>query len=277
MTIKQVLVHVEPGLASEARLKYAVTLARAFEARLTGLTVTLPPTEIPSAMMGDAQLFNAALQASEEAAALARSQFSKLMADCGLQTGWRNGEGNPPDVVSAEAGCADLVILGSKEHDVMDGGVYSLSPADVLMTCGRPILVLPNRVSAAFPPKRILVAWKNTGEAARAIHDALPILRMATEVILTEIVSPETWSGRYSIPINDVADHLRTHGVTVAVRRIKGESADAGALLLGLSAEVEADMIVAGAYGHSRLREWALGGVTAMLLDAAGIPCLFSH
>jgi nucleotide-binding universal stress UspA family protein len=109
------------------------------------------------------------------------------------------------------------------------------------------------------------------------VHDAIPVLRLADEVVLSEIVANETWNGRYTISINDVADHLRAHGVPVKVRRIQGGSGDAGGLLLGLATEIAADLFVAGGYGHSRLREWVLGGVTASVLEQARIPYLLSH
>ncbi len=277
MAIKHILVHVEPGLTSETRLNYAIAMAKHFQARLTGLTVTLPPSEIPATMTGDAQLFNAAVETAEESAALARQQFEKLMLSSGLVTHWRNGEGNPAEVVSAEAGRADLLILGGRSHRELDGGFYLLNPADVVLTCGRPVIVVPELAPAAFDIKRILLAWTNTKEAARAAHDALPFLREAEEVMLTQVTSAETRRYRYEIYIGDMADHLRAHGVNLTVHTLHSDTVSAGGLLANFAAERRADLIVAGAYGHSRMREWALGGVTASLLSAAPVPCLFSH
>jgi nucleotide-binding universal stress UspA family protein len=277
MTFKHVLVHVEPGPASEARLKYAIGLARSFGARLTGLTVTLPPAEIPAAMIGDAQLFNAAVEAARESAELAKQQFDRLIGECGLATDWRNGEGNPAQVVGAEAGCADVLVVGGQVLRDADGGLYRLAPDDVLMTCGRPIIVIPENLVTEFRAKRILLAWKNTPEAARAAHDAIPLLVQAEEVILAEVVSSDARNGRYSISIGDMADHLRAHGAKITTDRLEGQAADAGDLLLNFASGHGVDLIVAGAYGHSRVREWALGGVTATLLRRAHIPRLLSR
>lgn len=277
MTFKHVLVHVEPGPASEARLKYAIGLARTFGSSLTGLTVTLPPTEIPAAMIGDAQLFNAAVDAAVESANFAKQQFERLMFECGLATHWRNGEGNPVQVVSAEAGCADLLVIGGHVQRDLDGGLYRLAPDDVLMTCGRPTIVLPENLVTDFRAKRILLAWRNTPEAARAAHDAIPLLTQAEEVILAEVVSSDAWNGRYSISIEDMADHLRVHGAKITISKLQGQASDAGDLLLDFASKIRADLIVAGAYGHSRIREWALGGVTASLLQRAQVPCLLSR
>jgi nucleotide-binding universal stress UspA family protein len=277
MTFKQVLVHVEPGPASEARLKYAIGLARTFNARLTGLTVTLSPAEIPAAMIGDAQILNAAIAAARESADYAKQQFERLMRECGLATDWRNGEGNPAQVVGAEAARADILVIGGQLRRDMDGGFYRLAPGDVLMACGRPTIVLPENLATDFHAKRILLAWKNTPEAARAAHDAIPLLTQADEVILAEIASAGGWNGGYSISIEDMADHLRVHGAKITTARLKGQVPDAGDLLLDFGAKNHVDLIVAGAYGHSRVREWALGGVTASLLQRAQVPCLFSR
>jgi nucleotide-binding universal stress UspA family protein len=277
MTVNTVLVHVEPGSVSESRLKYAISLAKTFGARLTGLTVTLPPTEISFAMMGDAQLFAAAVEAAEESASIAKIQFDRLTVDCGLPAIWRDGNGNPEDVIAAEAGCADIVVLGRPDRHDLDGSFYTLSPANVLMACGRPILIVPAQSPETFQAKRIVLAWKNTPEAARAAHDALPFLVRAEEVMLTEIIEPANRSDRYTISIEDMAGHLRAHGVNIMIHKIRGDGADVGALLVRAGAEGKADLIVAGAYGHSRLREWMLGGVTMSLLNTATGPCLFSH
>jgi nucleotide-binding universal stress UspA family protein len=277
MTFKQVLVHVDPGSASEARLKYAIGLARSFGARLTGLTVTVSPAEIPAAMIGDAQILNAAIDAARESADYAKQQFERLMRECGLATDWRNGEGNPAQVVGAEAARADILVIGGQLRNDIDGGFYRLAPGDVLMACGRPTIVLPEDLSIDFHAKRILLAWKNTPEAARAAHDAIPLLTQADEVILAEVASAGGWNGGYSISIEDMADHLRTHGAKITTARLEGQAADAGDLLLDFGAKNRIDLIVAGAYGHSRVREWALGGVTASLLLRAQVPCLFSR
>jgi nucleotide-binding universal stress UspA family protein len=277
MAIKHVLVHVEPGPASQARLNYAVELARRFGASLTGLAVTLPPTETAFAMMGDAQLYSVAIEAAQESTAMAKAQFSGAARACELSTRWRDCVGNPVDVVCAEAGCADLLVVGRQDQRDPDGSFYTLSPADLLMTCGRPVLVVPEKAPARFKADRVLVGWKNTPESARAAHDALPFLVTAESVILAEVVSSGGVSDRHTIAVEDMADHLRAHGAPVEVRKVSADAVDAGKALIDLTVECGADLIVAGAYGHSRFREWALGGVTRSLLHEAPTPCLFSR
>jgi nucleotide-binding universal stress UspA family protein len=175
MTFKHILVHVEPGAGSEERLKYAMALAASFDAKLTGLTVTVPPSAFATGVAGESDLYNAALEAAEESSAAAKAQFKKQAANWGIESHWRSGYGLPVDVISAEAGCADLIVLGREDRRDLEDSFYTFSPAAVLMACGRPVLVLPDAGPEAFHARRILLGWKNTREATRAAHDALPL------------------------------------------------------------------------------------------------------
>jgi nucleotide-binding universal stress UspA family protein len=136
--------------------------------------------------------------------------------------------------------------------------------------------VLPDDAPPTFYGDRILVAWRNTPEAGRAIHDALPLLTAATEVILAEVTQAGAHD-RPAVAIDDMAEHLRAHGVPVTARQFPAEDAAAGERLIAAATEVGADLIVAGGYGHSRFREWVLGGVTRTLLHNGTLPCLLSH
>ena len=167
-----------------------------------------------------------------------------------------------------------MLVLG-RDTDDPDGAPYDVLPADVVMACGAPVLVLPAQPGPNFKAQRILVAWKSTAQAARAIHNALPLLKRAQSVLLTEIVS-ENQATRYEISAKSMADFLLSHGVAVSALRI-GAAGDAGEQLMQAAQDNGCDLIVAGAYGHSRLREWALGGVTRSLLLASTLPCLLSH
>jgi nucleotide-binding universal stress UspA family protein len=275
MTIRQILAHVEPGESGERRLRYAVSVAQHFHAKLTGLSVRLSPSAMAFAMMGDPQAYAALAAASEETCVGARKLFGSVTEGAGVTIDWREGFGIPAQVIGAEAGCADLLILGRGNQDELAGPLYDLTPADVVLSCGRPVLVVPDRPPEAFRARRILIAWKGTAQATRAVHDALPLLTEAEEVVLAEIASRHDASG-YNIPGSMLADHLRAHDVAVTTRTID-QPGDAGALLIGAAQQAGCDMVVAGAYGHSRLREWVLGGVTKTFLDSGAMPFLLSH
>ncbi len=275
MTIRQILIHVEPGETGERRLRYAVSAARHFDAKLTGLSVKLSAPEMAFAMMGDAQAYAAISEACEDNCVAARTLFDSVTKGAGLAIDWREATGVPAEIIAAEAGCADLLILGRGNQDDLTGPFYDVAPADVVLSCGRPVLVLPNRPPEEFRARRILVAWKGTAESTRAVHDALPLLTQAEEVIVAEIVSHHR-APAYEIPASMMADHLRAHDVAVTVRKID-QSGDPGALLIGAATQDGCDLIVAGAYGHSRLREWVLGGVTQTFLNSEAMPFLLSH
>ena len=128
-----------------------------------------------------------------------------------------------------------------------------------------------------MPPRRALVAWDGSREAARAAHDAIPLLRPA-EAVTILIVDARDLSGRLGQePGSDIAAHLTCHGIGVAVKRLESQGQGIGAVILAQAEEERAGLIVAGGYGHSRLREMFLGGVTSHLLEHMTTPILFSH
>ncbi len=141
------------------------------------------------------------------------------------------------------------------------------------MAAGRPILVVPSRVDG-LQAKCVLVAWKDTPQARRAVSAALPLLRAADCVVVAQILERQEKSEAQHA-CEDVAKWLTRHGATAVVRVIDGR--DATLTLNEMAADETADLIVAGAYGHSRLREWAFGGVTQQLLTSSALCCLLAH
>lgn len=271
----QILVHVEPGKVSENRLRYALSMAQAREQKLIGLTVRLSPAAALSAAISDAQAVAALCEASGECCVTAQEQFASVTKGSGIAVEWCEATGIAAEVVAAEAARADIVVLGRNDYDDPEGGVYSLAAADVILACGTPVLTVSAQAPLSFRARRILLAWKSTPQAARAVRDALPFLQRAEAVQLTEIVA-HTNSEKYEIPAQSVADYLQSHGVTVSVSRVAADG-DPADQLMQAAADAECDLIVAGAYGHSRFHEWALGGVTRALLTAPTLPCIFSH
>jgi nucleotide-binding universal stress UspA family protein len=201
--------------------------------------------------------------------------FDRVTDESPVDAEWLEASGIPTDVLIAEAGRADLVILSGNPGADPEGALYKIPPADVIMSCGTPVIVLPPQPPAGFKARRILLAWKNTAQAARAVRDALPVLQLAERVILTEIVEDAPpW--RYGILADSMAEYLETHNVAVSIHRLPA-AGDPGEQLIEAAYDNHCDLIVAGAYGHSRIREWALGGVTRSLLGASTLPCIFSH
>jgi len=172
---------------------------------------------------------------------------------------------------------ADLSIVAGSGGDSSEADTTHAYLGSLLIESGRPVMVVPQGCRTAMLPRRILAAWKPTREAARAFHDALPFLCNAesVDIIIVNPIGGDRGHGEQ--PGADIATHLSRHGVKVNVVVLPAERVDISVALLRHAGEIGADMLVAGGYGHSRFREWALGGVTRELLTNATIPMLFSH
>ena len=186
---------------------------------------------------------------------------------------WRPILDFPIDALAREARCADLVIIGRTRS--LGDAYSSLDPGAALLRIGRPILLVPDGVSL-LRADRVLVGWKDTREARRAVRDALPFLRTARHVTIVEICQAgeeDSAAGH----INDVTHYLARHGISGGPRVILDRDVSGAQQLTNLAQEEGADLLVVGAYGHSRLGEWFFGGVTRDLLATSPICCLMSH
>lgn len=173
---------------------------------------------------------------------------------------------------------SDLVLVAGSPGVTSEARAVHGYIGGLLMASGVPVLMVPRgSASASIPPRRVVIGWKPTREATRALHDALPFLQAADKVDLL-IVNPQGGEqGHGEQPGNDVATHLAHHGVAVNVVVLPAGQDTVATTLLKHAATIHADLIVVGGYGHSRLREWMLGGVTHELLGAATTPVFFSH
>jgi nucleotide-binding universal stress UspA family protein len=187
---------------------------------------------------------------------------------------WRSVLAAPIEAVAREARTADLVIVGNTREN-MDQA-RALDPSVLLLKVGRPVLVVPNTV-AALPLRHIAIAWKDTREARRAVRDALPLLKQAQSVMVVEIVESGEEADQSSHRTRDVAEYLARHQIKIVTERTRPADVTAANSLLRLVQDENIDLIVAGAWGHSRLGEWAYGGVTHDLMAESRICCLFSH
>jgi nucleotide-binding universal stress UspA family protein len=149
-------------------------------------------------------------------------------------------------------------------------------PGALVLRAGRPVLAVPPGVNS-LGGRRIVVAWKDSREARRAIQDALPFLRRADEVIVVEVCETSDEVTDSQARLRDVAQYLKRHQIKAVAERVRPVEGAAVNSLLRLAQDESADLIVAGAYGHSRLGEWIFGGVTQGLLARSPVCCLFSH
>jgi len=168
---------------------------------------------------------------------------------------------------------SDLIVVGKPDQPAMLRQ-HAQGIATLLLQSGRPVLVIPEESSLPAPPRNVLVAWRPAAEAARALHDALPFLQSAETV---QIVAYDDMDAHEPERRHALLNHLRRHGVNATSFADESQGADLTGLLFAHARKANADLIVAGGYGHSRLREWALGGVTQYLLTTSRIPVFLSH
>jgi nucleotide-binding universal stress UspA family protein len=275
---RTIMVHVDGLDGTPSRTRLAIALARKFDATLVGfaaMAVRLP-LELYDAALGTVALGAdyADIDRTEVEAEFAKTRvaFEAAIKGAGLETDWRQAETEPGAAVVAAATAADLIVLGSGDNSLL-GNLNAPSVGDVVLHIGRPILVVPGKYTGADAGASIVVAWKNTPESQRALADALPFMKGASSVVLLSVQE----KGESDPSVADAKGFLVRHGIAAKTDvRVRGK-ASVEDEILDSAARHKADLIVAGAYGHTRLREWVFGGVTRGLLDRSPVPCLFSH
>lgn len=269
LAFKTLILHVRPSPGGAAAVTSAVKFAQTHGARLVGVGARAP-AYVNDAWVIDPSVYQAL--ADDETAALEEAEciFQRHTAGMSGRASWRTRRDFPNNAVIYEAAGADLILCGIEPgmpaHAVNIGGL--------VIEAGLPVLTLPAN-GAEVSARTILVCWRNTREARRALSSALPFLKAADAVRLVQIASdddaPEAWDGLHA-----AVARLAEHGVT-AEAAVRKPAKDAASLLLDEAGALGADMIVLGAYGHSRAREWILGGVTRDLLEWSNLPLLLAH
>lgn len=276
MTYKTILVHVDNSKYCPARLDMAVRLARRFDAHLVGLHA-LTALRLPAYAVAEAgaTLLEAQREIAHEQASRAEALFRRGTGSAGLPgVEWRVTGDDAVDATTLHARYADLVVLGQpREGD--NSGVEPDFPERVALGAGRPVLMVPYAGSFDTVGKRVLVAWNTSREATRAVTDAIPLLREAEHVNVV-VFNPQGVA-HGAVPGADIGLYLARHGVRVEVAYHRANDIDVGNQLLSRVADLGSDLIVMGAYGHSRWSERVLGGATRGLLEHMTVPVLMSH
>lgn len=273
MSYASVMVHVEPGAASDARVRIAGDVADRFGASLIGLAGgALRPSHIPDGQMVPSEI-EAEINRSAGALADLERHFLQVANAPGRQLEWRACAEFPADALTVNARAADMVVIG--KTGAPGEPWQATDPTAVLLKAGRPVLLVPPNVQT-LSAKKVLIAWQDSREARRAVHDALPMLEKADEILLTHVCEQgDADAAKESV--QDIKRYLSRHriGVSAGVMMLAGGSVTEE--LLRLAGSERIDLIVAGACGHNRLGEWIFGGVTRTLLAQTPICCLFSH
>jgi nucleotide-binding universal stress UspA family protein len=273
MSFAALMVHVDVAGPNIDRIHLAAGLSLRFHSTLIGATAWEPrPPLMYGGVVVDTEPTESLLQEMSDQLAKVGEHFRNVVGPS-QPTEWRAAIDSPTEFLVREARAADLIITG---RDRALGDLYrTLDPGATILRAGRPVLVVPRDLDS-LKAERVVVGWKDTREARRALCDSLPLIREALSVAVVEIVDR---GGEKSAQtrIDDVAGYLARHHIAVTVRKPEHAAGPTEDELIRVAQEINADLIVAGGYGHSRLGEWIFGGVTQGLLAASPICCLFSH
>ncbi|MEO8524841.1 MAG: universal stress protein [Caldimonas sp.] len=280
MSYKTILVALDAGPRCAVRVALAAGLAARHDSHLIGLA----PTGLPDVIVSMNSLVPDAVECIQLSASFLRERagnvarmFEEQAAAAGVRSfEARVAEDEPLDAVVRVGRCCDLVVVGQTDPRPSVEGVAGDFPQQVVLHTGTPVLIVPFAGSYAAPGQRVAIAWKGTREAARALHDALPLLRSAARVVLLEIGENGAEAPPGDDAMRDARSWLGRHGIA-AEARFEPRSIDVGDAVLSLVSELSSDLVVMGGYGHSRLREWVLGGATRQLLAQMTVPVLMSH
>jgi nucleotide-binding universal stress UspA family protein len=280
MTYKTILVSLNEIPRLPQLIDAAARLGGAFDAHVTGLYV-VPAVQfypsvgyeaMPQYFDGNQVYFKDHARAAEEA-------FTRTMSANGVRHEFELANGASPDVaddVVARGRCADLILLSSISPD-QPAGVEPDFVEQIVISSGRPVIILPVAGEARLNMDRVVLAWDGGREAARAAFDATPLLKMADRVFITRIDPQKERGLKNAVPGIDLAEMLARHGIKAEVKNISAAGEDAGHALITCASDEGCGLIVMGAYGHSRLREYIFGGTTRHMLQSMDRPVLMSH
>jgi nucleotide-binding universal stress UspA family protein len=275
--IKDIVLALEVGSSRDAARDYAISVAATFDAHLAAIgfdyAPVLPPVDTVSAIPSD--ILDAEREANRKAASDAIARFEEAARLAAVSAESRLVEASvsgATKVLGTIARTFDLSVVGQAEPKSMRD---NLMIEGALFDSGRPVLVVPYIQRAGLKLDRVMVCWDGSRNAARAINDAMPFLSRAKAVDVVTISAGKDKSGE--IKGVDIAQHLARHGLNVELRRINAGDVDVANVILSDAADRDADFIVMGGYGHSRLREFVLGGATRGILSSMTVPTLMSH
>ena len=275
--IKDLVVSLSVGASRDAAGPYAISVAEAFGAHVAGIAFSYEPV-IPPTIMGTipASFVESQREENDRAANDARAKFDEAARRAGVSSESRTLSASlagSADRFATIARRFDLAVVGQAEPE--RAAPEELIVENALFSSGRPVLIVPYIQKAELTLDRVMVCWDASRNAARAIADAMPFLKRARVIDVVIVASERIKSDE--IPGADIGQHLARHDLKVEVRRIVSPDTDVASTILSHAADTAADFIVMGGYGHSRLREFILGGATRGMLQAMTLPTLMSH
>ncbi len=275
--IRDIVVSLSPGAARDVAAEYAVSLGEAFNAHIAGIAFAYDPV-LPASIMGgiSADVFDVQRRENETAANAALQQFGALTKRAGLSAESRMLSATIAGAADAFAALArrfDLIVVPQVTPDTITPDELLMEAA--LFESGRPMVIVPYIQKSPANLDRVICCWDGSRTAARAISDAMPLLKKSKAIDLV-IVGKGKMSDK-ELTGSDMGAHLARHGLNVEVKNIPAPDVDVANVVLSYAADTDAGLIVMGGYGHSRLREYILGGATRGILQSMTVPVLMAH
>jgi nucleotide-binding universal stress UspA family protein len=278
--IKDIVANLSVREGGRSTADYAVSIASALETHIAGIAFVydpnVPMSELGYNPGGIMDVTDALRRDNEIAAKAAIDQFAAATTRAGVSAEPRmlsTSLANAGDQFSRIARRFDLAIVGQAKPE--GNAIEAIISENTLFESGRPVIVVPYIHKAPFKLDRVMVCWDGSRPAVRAIADAMPLLERAGNIKVVIITNER--GKQDEIEGADMGQHLARHGLKVEVNRITRDNLDVANVLLSHSSDSDADFIVMGGYGHSRLREFVLGGVTRTILHSMTVPTLMSH
>ena len=281
--IKDILVHLDGNADDELRLQHAEAIANGSQGHLTGL-FTNPLADLAAFMPLDAgaAAFQVMVDFDEEARRqgnIIQQRLAERFSRLSIPNEIRRVDGTPSqlaDRAASEARWSDLFVASRPYHGNGSAKWDELFEA-VLFESGRAIYVVPPGRKPAESIRRILVAWRDTRETARAVAEALPFIEKATRTAVLLVDAETGTTDEKRAPEMDIARHLDRHGTKIEVHMPESGDRAVSEVILDQARRISADLVVMGGYGHSRAREWVLGGATLEVLENSEFPVLMAH
>lgn len=275
--IKDVVVCLPPVASDKGTIGCAVSIAQAFDAHLLGVAFAYQPVVVGSIIHGfPAALIDAQRRENEKAATDAIGRFEQAARAAGIAAEPRLLSADVSGAAESFAQIArrfDLALVRQEEPG--QPGAQDLIIEAALFRSGRPVIVVPYVHKDGLEPRRAMVCWDGSETAARAIGDAMPLLERVKNVDAVMVTGEKAKSDE--LPGADLGQHLARHGLRVDVKTIPAAGIGVASAIMSYAADNAIDLIVMGAYGHSRLREFVLGGATRGVLQAMTVPTFMSH
>lgn len=275
MSYKDLLVYVtaNPG----AEVPAVLELANRHEAQVSALhVIDIPMTPMAVETGVTNKFIEDQRKAYASAAATAEKHMTDAASRAGLTVEWRVNEGDTIRQVSTHAHYCDLLVVGAKAGK--DESPFDSALAEhFVLDCGKPVVIVPDSYTGGDIGRFVTVAWNGTRESARAIADAMPLLRKAEKVSVVVVDPLKMFFPLGDVPGADICRHLSRHGVQAEAQSIESAHRTKGEAIVEWAKGQGADLMVMGAYGHWRFRELILGGATRDVLHDTAIPVLMSH